>query len=511
MKKKVFSILFILILVFALKSTCQAASASIICKDTATVGETINISATVNAVQWKLELKVNGQTIATTNEVNNIDGNISTVFSGSYTPTSEGTLTVTLEGSATDMDESTVRSFGSKTITVKAAEVPSTPEQPEQPQEPTNPETPAENPNSGTTTNNQTPTATTKSKEARLKDLGITPNDFKGFKQDTFEYSVEVPNNISEVSVYAKTKDSKAKVTGTGKISLKEGENTAKVVVTAEDGTTTKTYTIKITRQASEVTEPTPTEEPQEPETPVEEPEKEVLGLSTLSIKDLNLSPKFSTEKYEYTVGLTEDLSSLEIEAKANSETATVEIVGNEDLKQGENIITILVSNAETEESATYQIVVNKNVKTTETVGKVEWLKPSTWGLKEKIIVAVVAVLVVVIIVAVIIKIRLSRYGEDDEMDFPGADELDRALAEHQELTDDSVSFENEYNPENYSIDDFYIKNDKESNMDKMENKTQEITENNNYVEDKKIEPENNFDFDQDYYGGSSRRKGKHF
>lgn len=510
MKKKVFSILFILILVFALKSTCQAASASIICKDTATVGETINISATVNAVQWKLELKVNGQTIATTNEVNNIDGNISTVFSGSYTPTSEGTLTVTLEGSATDMDESTVRSFDSKTITVKAAEVPSTPEQPEQPQEPTNPETPAENPNSGTTTNNQTPITTTKSKEARLKNLGITPNDFKGFKQDNFEYSVEVPNNVSEVNVYATPKDSKAKVTGTGKISLKEGENTVKVVVTAEDGTTTKTYTIKITRQVSEVTEPTTTEEPQDPETPVEEPEKEALGLSTLSIKNLNLSPKFSTEKYEYTVGLTEDLSSLEIEAKANSETAIIEIVGNEDLKQGENIITILVNNAETEESATYQIVVNKNVKTAETIGKVEWLKPSTWGLKEKIIVAVVAVLVVVIIVAVIIKIKLSRYVEDDEMDFPGADELDRALAEHQELADDSLYFENDYNSEDYSIDDFYLKNDNESNIDKIEYNAKDYIEN-NYMEEEKIESENNFDFDQDYYGGSSRRKGKHF
>ena len=43
--------------------------------------------------------------------------------------------------------------------------------------------------------------------------------------------------------MYETAKDSKAKVTGTGDVNLKEGENTVKITVTAEAGNT-KTYTL---------------------------------------------------------------------------------------------------------------------------------------------------------------------------------------------------------------------------------------------------------------------------
>lgn len=113
-----------------------------------------------------------------------------------------------------------------KSVAVKAKEVSNT----------------TDNQNSTNTGNN---TTTSKSKEARLKTFGIKPNDFTGFKKDKTEYSTEVPNNISEVTVYATAIDSKAKITGTGKISLKEGNNTVKVTVTAEAGNT-KTYNLTI-------------------------------------------------------------------------------------------------------------------------------------------------------------------------------------------------------------------------------------------------------------------------
>lgn len=181
-------------------------------------------------------------------------------------------------------------------------------------------------------------------------------------------------------------------------------------------------------------TEETPTEETPEEETPTEEVPDEIFGLSKLEIKNQTLSPKFDVETYEYTIGLKEDISSLEIEAVANNENATVEIIGNENLKDGENVITILVTNAETEEVATYQIIVNKNVQK-ETVAQVNWLQPSTWGTREKIIAGTIGALILIIIVLIIVKIRLAR-KEDDDLDLPGADELDRALTEHQELTE---------------------------------------------------------------------------
>lgn len=264
--------------------------------------------------------------------------------------------------------------------------------------------------------------------EARLKNLGIRPTeyDFSGFKRDTTSYTVEVPNELTEVEVYAEAVNPNAKITGTGKVTLQEGENKVNVEVTAPDGTTKKTYTLVITRTA--VT----TEEPEEPT----DNEEKVFGLSQLLVKGQSISPKFSEDVYEYTVGLTDDLSSLEIEALANDDNATVEIVGNENLQNGENVITILVSNAETGENATYQIIVNKNVQDETVVGKVDWLKPSTWGTKEKIIVGVVIALVMIIIVAIVIKIRLAR-RDDDDMDLPGGEELDRALSEHQEIEDE--------------------------------------------------------------------------
>ena len=43
MKKQIFSVIFGVILIFALKNTCDAASANISCNNSATVGENINI------------------------------------------------------------------------------------------------------------------------------------------------------------------------------------------------------------------------------------------------------------------------------------------------------------------------------------------------------------------------------------------------------------------------------------------------------------------------------------
>ena len=285
--------------------------------------------------------------------------------------------------------------------------------------------------------------------EARLKTLGIKPEeyDFSGFKRDNTSYSVEVPSNLEEVEIYAETVSSKAKINGLGKVSLKEGENKFEITVTAEDGTTKKIYTLNITRISNSAIEVPNTEEPTK------------IGLKSLTIKDLNFSPKFNTNTYEYTVGLTKDLSSLEIETIANMENAIVEIIGNENLQQGENIITILVSYPDSEEVATYQLIVNKNVIDNSVVGKVEWSKPSTWGLKEKIIVGVVISLLIIIVVVAIIKFKLSREVEE-EYDFPGADELDKALTEHQELSEDEDFEYNENYEENmqYNEDETYEK-----------------------------------------------------
>lgn len=271
--------------------------------------------------------------------------------------------------------------------------------------------------------------------DASLKSLGIKPEeyDFSGFQKDKTEYSVEVPEDVEEIEVYAEATNSKALISGTGKVQLKNGKNKLIVQVTAEDGTT-RTYTIEVTRGGEEATATNDTDSG--------------FGLSSLEINGLTLNPSFETGVYEYTIELTEDLSSLDIEAIATDEDATIEIIGNENLQQGENTITILVRNEETDETATYQIIVNKNMTAEE---KMSWLKPSTWGREEIIKIAIIAVLIILIIIAIILKIKIAKEKKDEDgFDLPGREELDKALAEHQEL-EETAELEKIETPEEIS------------------------------------------------------------
>lgn len=339
--------------------------------------------------------------------------------------------------------------------------------------------------------------------DASLKSLGIKPEeyDFSGFQKDKTEYSVEVPEEVEEIEVYAEATNPKAQINGTGKVQLKNGKNKIIVQVTAEDGTT-RTYTLEVTRGGTEATETNDSEDG--------------FGLSSLKIKDLILSPDFKTGTYEYTIELTEDLSSLDIEAIATDEDATIEIIGNENLQQGENTITILVRNEETDETATYQIMVNKNVTAEE---EMSWLKPSTWGREEIIKVAIIAVLIILIIIAIILKVKIAKEKKSDEdFDLPGGEELDKALAEHQEL-EETAEFEKIEMPEerNKTEEMTEIGNVETSEgVDQIEeneiSKGVSDLDGTNYIEDIARSKNYKLDYQDDNFNNSgSRKKGKHF
>ena len=382
--------------------------------------------------------------------------------------------------------------------------------------------------NTRTNASNSTATAS-KSTEARLKNMGIKEKayDFTGFKRDRKEYSIEVPNKITSLTVYATPVDSKAKVAGTGKVTLKEGDNTVTVTVTAEAGNT-ETYNLKIKRNTSAEDASGDTDETQTDNV------SGAFGLSSLDIDDVNLSPGFDTEIYQYTIDLKQDLSKLEIETIPTADDTTVEIFGNENLHEGENLITILVKNKKTGQTATYQITVNKNLQSTDVEGEgseqveeFSWLKPSTWGKEEIIKVAIVSVLIVLIIIAIILKVKLHKEKKAEKgIDLPGADELDRAIMEHQELSelDEFGEFEDK------TMDEF--NNDTDSAIDNNydnQNLTNDYYDNTNYIEDiaKSRKNESNLDLDypddlnyqeyQDYPEEKSDKilkkkgKGKHF
>jgi len=87
-------------------------------------------------------------------------------------------------------------------------------------------------------------------------------------------YSLIVPNDVTSVSVAAQTYVGTTSIAGTGAHNLEVGQNTIRVVTTAQSGGQ-RTYTIQVVRQ--EAVKPNPDPEPENP--PVVTPTPE-LGLS---------------------------------------------------------------------------------------------------------------------------------------------------------------------------------------------------------------------------------------
>lgn len=245
--------------------------------------------------------------------------------------------------------------------------------------------------NTSSTTGNYVVTAS----NAYLSNLGITPNDFSGYRYATMTYDVTVPENVDEIEVYATPMNANAEVTGTGMKTLETGENTFEVTVTSADGTRTNTYTINVTRQgdaSSNTTVGTTTSQTTS--------EEEGDGLDSLRIGDLDLSPKFSTNVYEYTAKYVGQETSLSVQAVATDASYKVEVTGNQDLKEGDNLITIVVSDANGENVATYQVTLNKSIAQE----PVEQATNEQDNTNMYIIAGAVAVVIIILIIYLIVR-----------------------------------------------------------------------------------------------------------
>ncbi len=386
MKKSFKLILVVLIFVIGL-STISYADVSV---STASISmktnESKSVTVTGNGVTGTLSVKSSNPNIAIASASTNWIENSSATIN--ITGKSAGNATITISG--TVADSTGIDSNYQKTISVTVANNQTSSG---------SGNSSSGNSNSGNTNQKPPQQTPTKSNVATLSNLGIRPNDFSGFKANTLTYSTEVPYETEKIEIYASKGQEGQKITGAGAKTLKEGQNTFNITVTAEDGKTTKTYTINITRkQQNEV---------EKPEAPVEEnPEEpvEAFGLTDLKIEGLQLSPEFQTDIYEYKVDLKEDIEKLNIETILTEVSSKVEIIGNENLKSGENIVTIIVKSQNEEKSATYQIVVNK------TLQKEENVNSNNIKIDKKIIlISSGAIIILIIIIAVIIKLNKNK------------------------------------------------------------------------------------------------------
>lgn len=210
-----------------------------------------------------------------------------------------------------------------------------------------------------------------KASDKALKTLEVTPEGLDPeFDPETTSYTLNVGADVEKLEIKAAPNDEKATVEITGNESLVAGDNAVKITVTAQDGTT-RIYTINVKKG-----------------------EATTLGLSSLKINGYTLSPKFSSNVYEYKINVLDpNITKLDISAVANAENAKVEVTGNTNLVKGENTITITVTSEDGKEKVIYQILVNKDSDATATTNKKDMI---IYG---GIVVGVILIFAIIIIV----------------------------------------------------------------------------------------------------------------
>lgn len=432
--KNILCILIFITILISIMPKVQAAGLVIaFSKSNANVGDTVAVTVTGSGVSGKVNLNVSGNATLSQNSVF-VDNN-----SASVNVTINGTGSIRVTATADDMADSTTAAVytGSTAGTISVA---------------SNSSGASTSSRTSESSSSSSNSSTEKSSNANLKNLGIRPNDFSGFTPNTTTYNTTVPEDVESVEVYATASNSKATISGTGTKTLNKGANALNVVVTAEDGTT-KTYTINVTREGTE-------------EQQTEENTEVKNGLSNITIADLELNPSFQTDVYEYTVDYVGEGTSLDLQAVATDPDYTVEVLGNEDLKEGENIITILVTDSEGNNVATYQVTVNKSLVDEEALAKEQEEQQKEQQRKMIMIAGGIIALILIIVIIIVIKRRRNRaYVEEfSGVPFSGMnDDNDNYFDYNNNLQNNDY-----YNNDEYNKEDIQLNNDSNNNLDKI-------------------------------------------
>ena len=504
MKKinKIFYILTLMIafmLILQVKSYAGSISIST-SKSTVSSGEAFKVTVKVDGAS-NVTIKVTNGTGSTTTFIDN------TSYSFNCTAGKSGSVTIKASGNVADYDEETEeQKSASKTVKIKSSS--------------------SSGGSSSSSGSSGSSSSSSKSSNANLSMLGVTPSkyDFSGFNSSTTTYNVTVPSDVNSLSVYATTASSKAKYSVSGNTNLKAGTNLIKVKVTAEDGTT-KTYTIRVTKEATEE-EVTPNIVEDENEENTDE-ESSGIGLESLEIDGYELDKEFSTNVYDYYVVLgdkrfdsLDELKEL-IKSVVNYEGAKATVTVNEGTEDDDFIYEVLITVADDDkEYSTYSIrFIESEEDIPEAVEEVVYPEEEEararaeasdedllFGfdreeMQKYILLGSVGLILGIAIVLGIIAYQKSKRLREYEENFG-----DRFIKTDDQ--DDDIN-DNQYNP--YKSED---------NLNQEENLDNSSTEENNNLEDNS-DTENNTnmnDIDRSKYEpiyrnprGGSRRGGRHF
>ena len=213
------------------------------------------------------------------------------------------------------------------------------------------------------------------------------------FNKNNLTYTVIIPEDVTSIEINAEAEAEGAIVRISGNTRLTRQENTVTVRVTAEDGTS-RAYSITVLK-APEVN----------------------LKLDSLQIEGLELNPVFDEDTFYYTSSLVDtELTSLNVNAVASDETANVEVIGADNLVDGENLINIIVSNDD--ETTIYQVNVDvdmlgeKEKEVDNVITRVrKIINYALWGFAGFLLV-IVLILIIVLIRKII---KRKKYGKEED------------------------------------------------------------------------------------------------
>lgn len=198
----------------------------------------------------------------------------------------------------------------------------------------------------------------------------------KEFNPDTLEYTLYVDSYVGSVTLSGEVNDVYATVKGLGEYTLTNDITEINIDVTAENGSV-QTYKVKVVKVYKSSNN----------------------NLSNIIIAGHEI--EFDKDTLEYTINVDANTNELDISALVEDPKAWAKIEGNENFKEGENIVTIKVY-AEDGTTKTYTVKVNKAKKDASplTIEEVKDEKLST----EKIIIIILIVLVVIGLLYLIFK-----------------------------------------------------------------------------------------------------------
>lgn len=346
--KSIFLIIFATVTI-SLFSKVEAASATISAnKTTATVGDSVKVTVTVNAAAWNIN--VSGSASDSIVGFNSDAENQTTTKTYSINTSKAGKYSVSISGDITDASATTPDKINkSVTVTVKAKST------------------------SSSTNNNSNSNSTSNS--------GSTKKEPKFTSVNQTMYTtgeVNIRKSYSTSSAIIKTVEKGTKITRVGigdngwsKITYngqtayissslltktKPAEDKPKTEEPKSNTATNQTTNTDVTN--NEDVNNTTEFVNNEVDNSNTDNTNAVLGLSKLEIAGVNFSEGFDPDIHSYTLKLNFFVKDLNITAEANKADAKVEIIGNENFEAGENNVTILVSSADNKETATYQIKV---------------------------------------------------------------------------------------------------------------------------------------------------------